>query len=501
MQIANGLLQGFQIALQPSNLFYAFLGCLAGTFVGVLPGLGPTATISLLMFITLKLPPVSAIIMLAGIYYGVMYGGSTTSILVNIPGEAASVVTCLDGHQMARQGRAGPALGISAFGSFIAGTVGLVLLTVTAPPLAEMALKFGPPEYFALMVVGLTLVSYLSEGPLWKALLMATVGLFIGTIGIDTMTGTLRFTFGVLELTDGVGIVPVAMGLFGVGEVLINLEQPMAHEIFATKIKGLFPTLRDWADSIKPIFRGTFLGFFLGVLPGGGAIISSFLSYAIEKKISKTPEKFGKGAIEGVAGPESANNSSTAGAFVPLLTLGIPANSVAALLLGVLIIHGVQPGPLLLTQNPEIFWGTISSMYIGNVMLLVLNLPLIPLWVQILKVPYKFLFPFILLIILIGSYTLNNSVAEVIIMTFFGLMGYLCRKFRFDVPPLVLALILGPLMEGALRRSLILSSGSPMIFLTRPISCAFIIIALLLSLSSVIPWLKKKRKTIGALDR
>jgi len=493
MEIVNGLFNGFQVVFQPYNLFFTFLGCLLGTLVGVLPGLGPGATMSLLLPATLKIPPVTAILMLAGIYYGAMYGGSTTSILVNIPGEAASVVTCLDGYQMARKGRAGAALGISAMGSFIAGTIGLVCLTIIAPPLAEMALKFGPPEYFALMLAGLAIISFLTSGPLWKTLLMAAFGLFISSIGMDNMLGTTRFTFGIMELTDGVGFIPVVMGLFGVGEVFINLEQSMEQSVFETKITGILPTLKDWANSLWPILRGTFVGFFLGVLPGGGAIIASFVSYAIEKKVSKTPERFGQGAIEGVAAPESANNSAASGAFVPLLTLGIPANTVMAMLLGAFILHGVQPGPLLFKQHPEIFWGVIASMYLGNAMLLVLNLPLIPLWVKFLKIPYRFLYPVILLIILIGSYSLNNSIVEVIITIFFGIMGYFCRKFAFDLPPFILALVLGPMMENALRRSLLLSAGSPFIFVTRPISLVFIAIALLILLFPLLPWFKKGR--------
>jgi putative tricarboxylic transport membrane protein len=493
MEIVNGLFNGFQVVFQPYNLFFTFLGCLLGTLVGVLPGLGPGATMSLLLPATLKIPPVTAILMLAGIYYGAMYGGSTTSILVNIPGEAASVVTCLDGYQMARKGRAGAALGISAMGSFIAGTIGLVCLTIIAPPLAEMALKFGPPEYFALMLAGLTILSFLTSGPLWKTLLMAAFGLFISSIGMDNILGTTRFTFGIMELTDGVGFIPVVMGLFGVGEVFINLEQSMEQSVFETKITGILPTLKDWANSFWSILRGTFVGFFLGVLPGGGAIIASFVSYAIEKKVSKTPERFGQGAIEGVAAPESANNSAASGAFVPLLTLGIPANTVMAMLLGAFILHGVQPGPLLFKQHPEIFWGVIASMYLGNAMLLVLNLPLIPLWVKILKIPYRFLYPVILLIILIGSYSLNNSIVEVIIVIFFGIMGYFCRKFGFDLPPFILALVLGPMMENALRRSLLLSDGSPFIFVTRPISLVFIANALLILLFPLLPWFKKGR--------
>lgn len=497
MEFFNSTLLGFQVAIQPINLFFCFIGVLTGTLVGVLPGLGPVAAMSLLLPTTFHVTPVSAIIMLAGIYYGAMYGGSTTSILVNIPGEAASVVTCLDGYKMARQGRAGPALGIAAFGSFIAGTLSLVGLMFIAPPLAEMALKFGPPEYFALMILGLTVLTFLASGPMWKALLMAAFGLFLGCIGMDNMTASYRFTFNILELSDGVGLVPVVMGLFGISEVMLNVEQSMERTIFQTKIQNLLPNLKDWRDSFWPIIRGTVLGFFLGVLPGGGAVISSFVSYAVEKKVSKYPEKFGTGVIEGVAGPESANNAATGGAFIPLLSLGIPANAVMALLLGAFIIHGVQPGPMLVKEHPELFWGTVASMYVGNAMLLVLNLPLIGMWVRILKVPYPILFPLILLFCLIGCYSLNNSVTEVIIMVLFGLIGYTFKKFQYEGPPLVLALVLGPMMENSLRQALLMSGGSPVIFFSRPISAALMGIAILLLVFPLIPKFQKKRPAFG----
>ena len=497
MEFFNSTLLGFQVAIQPINLFFCFIGVLTGTLVGVLPGLGPVAAMSLLLPTTFHVTPVSAIIMLAGIYYGAMYGGSTTSILVNIPGEAASVVTCLDGYKMARQGRAGPALGISAFGSFIAGTLSLVGLMFIAPPLAEMALKFGPPEYFSLMILGLTVLTFLASGPMWKALLMAAFGLFLGCIGMDNMTASYRFTFNILELSDGVGLVPVVMGLFGISEVMLNVEQSMARSVFETKIQNLLPNLKDWRDSFWPIIRGTVLGFFLGVLPGGGAVISSFVSYAVEKKVSKYPEKFGTGVIEGVAGPESANNAATGGAFIPLLSLGIPANAVMALLLGAFIIHGVQPGPMLVKEHPELFWGTVASMYVGNAMLLVLNLPLIGMWVRILKVPYPILFPLILLFCLIGCYSLNNSVTEVIIMVLFGLIGYTFKKFQYEGPPLVLALVLGPMMENSLRQALLMSGGSPVIFFSRPISAALMGMAILLLVFPLIPKFQKKRPAFG----
>ena len=496
MDFYQSVLMGFQVALQPANLLFCFIGVLIGTLVGVLPGLGPTAAISLLLPTTFHVSPVSAIIMLAGIYYGAMYGGSTTSILVNIPGEAASVVTCLDGYQMARHGRAGPALGIAAFGSFIAGTLGVIGLMLIAPPLAEMALKFGPPEYFSLMILGLTILTFLASGPMWKALLMAAFGLFLGCMGMDNMTGATRFTFDIVELSDGVGLVPVVMGLFGISEVLLNVEQSIERSVFETKIKNLLPTLRDWADSIWAILRGTVIGFFLGVLPGGGAVISSFVSYAVEKKVSKHPEKFGSGMIAGVAGPESANNAATGGAFIPLLTLGIPANSVMAILLGAMMIHGMQPGPMLVKEQPGLFWGAVTSMYLGNAMLLVLNLPLIGLWVKILKVPYPILFPLILLFCLIGAYSLNNSIVEVLIMVIFGFIGYLFKKFEYEAAPLVLALVLGPMLEAALRRSLLLSAGNPTIFLTRPISAVLMLVSFFLLLSPLVPRLKKKRAAL-----
>ncbi len=487
---------GFQVALQPNNLAFCFIGVLIGTLVGVLPGLGPVAAISLLLPTTFHVTPVSGIIMLAGIYYGAMYGGSTTSILVNIPGEAASVVTCLDGYKMARQGRAGPALGIAAFGSFIAGTFGVVGLMLIAPPLAEMALKFGPPEYFSLMVLGLTVLTFLASGPMWKALLMAAFGLFLGCVGMDNMTGSARFTFDIVELSDGVGLVPVVMGLFGISEVLLNVEQVMERSVFDTKIKNLLPTLKDWKDSIWAILRGTVIGFFLGVLPGGGAVISSFVAYAVEKKVSKYPEKFGTGVIQGVAGPEAANNAATGGAFIPLLTLGIPANSVMAILLGAMMIHGMQPGPMLVKEQPGLFWGAVTSMYLGNAMLLVLNLPLIGLWVKILKIPYPILFPLILLFCLIGAYSLNNSMVEVFMMVAFGVIGYIFKKFDYEAAPLILALVLGPLMEAALRRSLLLSAGDPLIFVTRPISAVLMIVSLLLLAYPLLPWLRARRAVL-----
>jgi putative tricarboxylic transport membrane protein len=497
MDFFNSAIMGFQLAFQPINFMFCFIGVLIGTLVGVLPGLGPVAAMSLLLPVTFNVAPVSAIIVLSGIYYGAMYGGSTTSILVNIPGEAASVITCLDGYQMARQGRAGPALGIAAFGSFIAGTLSIVGLMFIGPFLAAGALRFGPPEYFAIMILGMTVLTFLASGPMWKALLMAAFGLFLSTIGMDNVSGIARLSFNIEELLDGIGLVPVVMGLFGISEVMLNVESSMDRSIFATKIKNILPNLKDWKASLGPIIRGTFLGFFLGILPGAGAVISSFASYAVEKKISKHPEKFGTGVIEGVAGPESANNAATGGAFIPLLSLGIPSNAVTALLLGALIIHGIQPGPLLIKEHPDIFWGTVASMYLGNILLLVLNLPLIGLWVKVLKVPYPVLFPLILLFCLIGAYSLNNSITDVTIMNIFGLIGYFFRKFRYEAAPLVLALVLGPMMENSLRQSLLLSDGNPLIFLNRPISSVILIIAFLLLAFPLIPWFNKKRPAFG----
>ncbi len=489
--ILQNVFYGFQVALQPSNLIYCFLGVLIGTLVGVLPGLGPAAAIALLLPTTFKVSPVSATIMLAGIYYGAMYGGSTTSILVNIPGEAASVVTCLDGHQMALRGRAGPALGIAAFGSFIAGTFAVIALTLVGPFLSGIALEFGPPEYFSLMIVGITVLTYLSSGSMVKALMMAGVGLILSGIGMDTISGKYRFTFGIQALLDGIGVVPMAMGLFGISEVLSNLETQIKREILATRIRNLFPTLNDWAKCIGSIIRGSILGFFLGILPGGGAVIASFSSYAIEKKISKHPEEFGKGAIQGVAGPEAANNAGAGGSFIPLLTLGIPANPVMAILLGALMIHGLQPGPLMMKDAPDVFWGTIISMYIGNGMLLLLNLPLIPMWVKVLKVPYYLLYPLILLFCLIGAYSIQNSTGDVIVMIVFGVLGFLMKKFGYDGAPMILAMVLGQKLETAFRRSLIMSRGDLSIFISRPISLGFLIIALLLLILPVITHRRK----------
>jgi len=488
MDIFNNLATGFAVALAPINLLYCFLGSFIGTAIGVLPGLGPPATIALLLPVTYGIPATSAVILLAGIFYGAMYGGSTTSILLNIPGEAASVVTCLDGYQMARQGRAGAALAISAFGSFIAGTLSIVGLMLLAPPLAAFAIKFGPPENFALLVLGLMMVGYLAGGSMTKGLMMACLGLLLGTVGLDPIMGTQRFTYGIFKLSEGFEFILVAMGLFGIGEVLVNVEQTIKAEVFETKLRGLLPNREEWRTSAAPIARGSLLGFFIGVLPGGGAIISSFISYALEKKLSKHPERFGKGAIEGVAAPEAANNSAATGSFIPLLTLGIPGNASIAMIFAALLIHGIRPGPLLVAEKPEVFWGLVASMYIGNVMLLVLNLPLIGLWVRLLRVPYPLLAPLILVFVLIGAYSVNNSAFDVGITIAFGFFGYLMRKFAFEPAPLVLAMILGPQLEASLRRSLIYSHGELGVFFERPIAAALMALALLMLLSPIFRW-------------
>lgn len=493
MDIFSNVLQGFAISASPINILYCLIGVFIGTLIGVLPGIGPVATISILLPVTFYVNPTSTIIMLAGIYCGAYYGGSTTAILVNIPGEAASVVTCIDGYQMARKGRAGAALGISAIASFIAGTIGVIALMLMAVPLARIALKFGPPEFFSLMCLGLTLLTYLARGSMLKALSMAALGLLLSFIGIDIISGLPRFTMNSMSLIDGVGLVPIAMGVFGISEVLINLEEVLQVNVYETKIKGLLPNREEWKRSRGPILRGTIIGFFLGVIPGGGAVVASFVSYIVEKKVSRHPEKFGTGMIEGVAGPEAANNAAVGGGFVPLFALGIPPNVVMAVFLGALMIHGVTPGPLLIREHPEVFWGTVTSMYIGNAFCLLLNLPLIGVWVKMLKVPYKILFPLILLFCLIGSYSLNNNPFDITVMLIFGVAGYLMRKFEYEGAPLVLGFILGPMMEQALRQTLLISQGRFAILFTRPISAVAMGLALALIASYFLPFLKKRR--------
>jgi putative tricarboxylic transport membrane protein len=495
MDIFEGLLFGFKNVLQPDILFYCFVGVVIGTLVGVLPGIGPIGSMSILLPATFGISPTAAIIMLAGIYYGAMYGGSTTSILVNIPGEAASVITCLDGYQMARKGRAGPALGISAMGSFIGGTLSIIALMFVAVPLANAALKFGPPEFFSLMCLSMSLISYLARGSTFNSVLMILVGLILGTVGMDPITGFPRFYFGSTTLLDGIGLIPVAMGLFGISEILMNIELK-ERTILETKIKNIFPTLQDWKRSIGPIFRGSILGFFFGLLPGGGAVIPTFISYTAEKRLSKNPEDFGKGAIQGVAGPETANNAGSTGAFVPMLALGIPPNPVLAILLGALMIHGVVAGPLLMQKHPEIFWGVIASMYVGNIMLLILNLPMIGLWVKVLRIPYRMLMPLILLFCFVGCYAINNNPSEIVIMIIFGLIGYILRRFGYEPAPLLIAMILGPLMETNFRNSLIISDGSLKIFITRPISATLLIAAALLFTTSCLSVYKKTKERI-----
>jgi putative tricarboxylic transport membrane protein len=496
MEAFQGVLYGFHVALQPINLLYCLLGVSIGTLVGVLPGIGVGATIAILLPSTYHIPPASGIIALAGIYYGAQYGGSTTSILVNIPGEVASVITCLDGYAMARKGRAGPALGIAAFASFVAGTLSVVGLSFMAPALAKVAFKFGPPEYFTLMVLGIVILTYLAHGSMIKALIMAAAGLICGTVGTDTITGVFRFSYGIQSLADGLGIVPAVMGLFGISEILLNLEQaPEKRDIFSARIKGLLPNKEDWKVSMGPMLRGSLLGFFVGIIPGGSAAMASLASYGIEKKISRHPERFGTGTIEGVAGPEAANNSAATGCFIPLLTMGIPTTAVMAILLGALMIYGLQPGPFLMQKSPDVFWGTIVSMYVGNAMLLVLNLPLIGMWVKILKIPYSLLFPLITLFCLIGSYSLGNNVVDGIIMLVFGIVGYLMKKFDYEAAPFLMAMVLGPMMERALRQSLILSRGSFAIFYSRPISACFLLVAIFLQLLPLIT----KRKRVSEL--
>lgn len=496
MEIFDHLSLAFHVAYEPTNLLMCFIGVLLGTLVGVLPGLGPVATISLLLPITYKLTAVQSIIMLAGIYYGAQYGGSTTSILLNIPGEASTMITCLDGHKMAQKGRAGQALGICAIGSFIGGTFAVVLLTFLAPPMARMALYFGPPENASLMALGLVMVTYLSSGSFIKALMMTTVGLLLGTIGTDLISGQIRFTFGIIGLTEGLGIIPVVMGLFGISEVFLNIEKSFENREFVkteTKLTKLLPNKKELKESAGPMARGSILGFFLGVIPGGGALLASVASYVLEKKLSKHPETFGTGNIAGVAGPETSNNAASIGAYIPLLTLGIPSNVVMAVLMGAFLIHGVIPGPLLLTEHPDIFWGVVGSMYIGNVMLLILNLPLIGLWVKILRLPFVLLFPLILIVCLIGSYSINYSLLDVNIMILFGIFGYIMKKFEYPPAPLCMGLILGPLVEKHLGQSIMMANGSFLIFISRPISAALLGLGVLILISPLILRLFKKR--------
>ncbi len=499
MEVLDNLILGAQVAFSWQNVLYCLVGVLLGTLIGVLPGIGPVPTIAMLLPITFNLDPTAALIMLAGIYYGSQYGGSTTAILVNLPGEAASVVTVLDGHQMARQGRAGPALAISAIGSFVAGCIATLVIATAAPPLAEVALKFGPAEYFSLMVLGLVAATVLAHGSLVKAIAMVVLGLLLGLAGTDVNSGVLRFTFGVPELADGIGFVIVAMGMFGVTEIVANLEQRAKREVFVGKVTHLFPTLEDLKRSWAPILRGTALGSFLGILPGGGALLSSFASYTVEKKVSKHPEQFGKGAIEGVAGPESANNAGAQTSFIPMLTLGIPGNAVMALMIGALMIQGIAPGPQVMTDKPELFWGLIASMWLGNAMLVVLNLPLIGIWIKLLQVPYRFLFPSILIFMNVGVFSLSNNPWDCLIMSVFGVFGYICVKLECEPAPMILGFILGPLMEENLRRAMVLSRGDATVFfdpVNKPISFSFLMAAVELLVIIALPNIRKKREEV-----
>ncbi|MFH1912365.1 MAG: tripartite tricarboxylate transporter permease [Pseudomonadota bacterium] len=481
MDIFNNLLMGFQVASSWENLFFCFLGTLLGTLIGVLPGIGPTTGVAILIPITFGMNATTAIITMAGVYYGAMYGGSTSSILLNVPGESSSVMTTLDGYQMAKKGRPGPALGMAALASFIAGTFAILMLTLVATPLADYAVSFGPPEYFALTFMGLTLVTSLGGDSPLKGMISGILGLIVACVGIDAISGEARFTFGSMYLLDGVGFIGMAVGLFAVSEVLVNIEAPMQQIFTEAKLnlRSLFPNLQDWKDSFGAIWRGSVIGFFVGVLPGAGATIASFMAYAAEKKCSKHPEKFGTGVIEGVAAPEGANNSAAGGAMVPLLTLGIPGSGTTAVLLGALLIHGMRPGPLLFSSHPDFVWGLIASMYIGNVMLIIQNMPMIGLWVRLLKVPYKILLPLIITISAVGVFATDNSIVDVWIMFFFGAVGYLMRKMGYPPAPMVLALVLGPMVEMSLRQSLTISHGNLAIFFTRPISATLSVFALL----------------------
>ncbi|UZD54210.1 tripartite tricarboxylate transporter permease [Caldimonas aquatica] len=495
MELINNLLLGFQTTLTLTNLAYAFFGCVLGTLIGVLPGLGPVATIAMLLPSVYALDATPALIMLAGIYYGSQYGGSTTAILINVPGESASVVTAIDGYQMARQGRAGAALAAAGLGSFFAGSVATLVLAAFAPPLTEMAFKFGPAEYFSLMVLGLIGAVVLASGSLIKAVAMIVLGLLIGQINTDVISGVPRFSFDIPELSDGINFVVIAMGVFGFGEIIANLGQPPEHrEVFTKDVKGLWPTKQDFKEAAPAVLRGTALGSLLGVLPGGGALLSSFAAYTLEKKLSKTPEKFGKGAIQGVAGPESANNAGAQTSFIPMLTLGIPPNAVMALMVGAMTIKGIQPGPQVMTSNPDLFWGLITSMWIGNLMLVILNLPLIGIWIKLLTLPYRFLFPAILLFCCIGLYTLNNNNFDVYLAVLFGVIGYVFYKLGCEPAPLLLGFILGPMMEENLRRALLLSRGDWSTFMTRPLSAGLLLAALALVVIVMLPGISRKRQ-------
>ncbi len=497
MELLQNLSLGFGVAFTPINLMYAFIGCVLGTLIGVLPGIGPVATIAMLLPATYALPPVSALIMLAGIYYGAQYGGSTTAILVNLPGESSSVVTTLDGYQMARKGRAGPALAAAGLGSFFAGSVGTLILAAFAPPLTELAFKFGPAEYFSLMILGLIGAVVLASGSLLKAVAMIVLGLLLGLVGTDVNSGVARFSFDIPELTDGLGFVAIAMGVFGYGEIITNLAQPEdEREVFTAGVSGLMPTVEDFKHMLPAVLRGTTIGSLLGILPGGGALLAAFASYTIEKKIKLKPGEIplGQGNIRGVAGPESANNAGAQTSFIPLLTLGIPPNAVMALMVGAMTIHNIQPGPQVMTSNPELFWGLIASMWIGNLMLVILNLPLIGMWIKLLSVPYHFLFPSIVLFCAIGVYSTNNNTFDIWMVGAFGVIGYLFAKLGCEPAPLLLGFILGPMMEENLRRALLLSRGDWSVFVTRGLSAGLLAAAALLLVIVLLPAVKSKRE-------
>ena len=495
MELVSNLATGFGVALTPANLAFAFAGVLIGTLIGVLPGIGPIATIAMLLPLTFHLEPVSALIMLAGIFYGAQYGGSTAAILVNLPGETSSVVTCIDGHQMARQGRAGSALAIAALGSFFAGTVSTAVIAVFAPPLAKIGQSFGAPEYFALMVLGLVAAVVLAHGSVVKAIAMIILGLLFGLVGTDGQTAGERFTFGINQLSDGIDFAVLAIGVFGLGEIIANLAQPdQSRSILMQKITRLWPTREDVRLAWPAVLRGTGLGSLLGVLPGGGATLSAFAAYVLEKKVASDPSRFGRGAIEGVAGPESANNAGAQTSFIPMLTLGIPGNAVMALMIGALMIHGIQPGPQVMTERPALFWGMVASMWIGNLILLVINLPLIGMWVQLLKVPYRFLYLSILLFCAIGVYTIGNSTFAVLLAAFFGVLGYVFMRLECEPAPMILGFVLGSLMEDNLRRAMRISGGDPMIFVQRPICLGLLIAAAVLLVSIALPAISSKRE-------
>jgi putative tricarboxylic transport membrane protein len=494
MDLLNNLVVGFSTAASVINLFYCLVGVFLGTAIGVLPGLGPVATIAMLLPVTFGLPPETALIMLAGIFYGAQYGGSTTAILVNLPGESSSVVTALDGYQMARQGRAGTALATAAIGSFFAGTVTTFLIALAAPPLSEVALKFGPADYFSLMVLGLVASIVLASGSLLHALGMIVLGLLLGLIGTDVNSGLARYSFDVPELSDGISFVVVAMGVFGLGEIISNLETERTRTVALAKITGLMPSREDWKRIVAPILRGTALGSALGILPGGGAMLSSFAAYSLEKKVSRNSAQFGKGAIEGVAAPEAANNAGAQASFIPMLTLGIPSNPVMALMIGALIMHGIQPGPQVMVEQPKLFWGLVASMWIGNLFLLVLNLPLIGLWVKMISVPYHLLYPAILVFCGIGVFSLSNTAFDVHLMALFGVLGYVFRKLDCEPAPMMLGFILGPMMEEYLRRAMLIAKGNAMVLVTRPISATLLAVSAVALVVVLLPALRKKRE-------